>query len=51
MEVSWNYYRHKGSGWLIVNGKTFKVENMDQALELLQKMIEDLTRIEMERPQ
>jgi hypothetical protein len=43
-EISWFYYRCKGSGWLVINGKTFKVANMDEAMDLLDAFIKGLRK-------
>ena len=45
MEMHWSDYRHDGFTWLLVNGKTYKIANLGEALDLLDQMAN-----EMEKP-
>jgi hypothetical protein len=46
MDVRWNYYRTNGSGWLMVNGRTYKAKNMDEAFNMLDRIVTELVEKE-----
>ena len=46
MEIQWNYCAVKeGGGLLLVNGKVYRVKNLEEALDLLERFSS-----EMEKP-
>jgi hypothetical protein len=42
MRAQFSFYRHNGFTWVMVNGKTYKTKNLDEALDLLQKMADEM---------
>jgi hypothetical protein len=45
----WFYYRANGSGWLHVDGMVYRVENMDEALDMLDGIVSELVEKQEER--
>jgi hypothetical protein len=45
MQAQFNFYRHNGFTWVMVNGRTYKTKNLDEAFDLLEKFAN-----EMEQP-
>jgi hypothetical protein len=42
MKLHWNVYRHNGFTWLMVNGKTYKTANLNEALDQVEKMANEM---------
>jgi hypothetical protein len=45
MNANFQFYRHEGFTWVVVNGRHYKCENLDEALELLQEMANEMETV------
>jgi predicted nucleic acid-binding Zn ribbon protein len=42
MNANFQFYRHEGFTYVVVNGRHYKCANLDEAFELLQAMAEEM---------
>jgi hypothetical protein len=51
MNINFSFYRAKGFTYLIANGKSYKTNNLDEALDLLGRITAELAEQEEEEIQ
>jgi hypothetical protein len=45
MQAQFSFYRKDGFTWVVVNGRTYKTKNLDEAFDLLEKMANEMGQV------